>query len=304
PITDMGSLIGVLYQNAIPVFADVDPRTYNITAETIEAVITPRTQAVIVVHLAGAPCDMEPLVQLCRARGIKLIEDCAQAFGCRYRERHVGTFGDIGCFSFNEFKHLSTRDGGVAITNDEKLYAACHNFADKCYDRLGKGNRLSTLCPNYRMTELQGAVALAQFDRLASIVERRRELGDRLNQALADIPGILPPVIVPGGASSDWFYMFRIDERVTCMWRDEVAKRLTAEGIPAGAGYIPRPIYKEPVFQNRSFFPGGIWPAQHLAGREYDYRAVRCPHAETVLNTAIRLPLHEGFEQRDVDDYV
>ena len=304
PITDMGTLIGILYQNAIPVFADVDDRTYNLTAKSIEAAITPRTQAVIAVHLAGAPCPIEEIAQLCKAKNIKLIEDCAQSFGSRYRGRHVGGFGDLGCFSFNEFKHLSTGDGGIVLTNDKQLYGRAHNYADKCYDRLGQGDHLKMLCPNYRMTELQGAVGLAQFDRLDGIVKTRNTLGNWLNEQLATIPGILPPKIVDGGQSSYWFYMIRIDEQKLGINRDEFARRLNLEGIAAGAGYIERPMYQEPVFANRSFFNGGVWPAEKLSGREYDYRKVHCPNAEKVLQSAIRLSLHEGFTMDDVQDYV
>jgi dTDP-4-amino-4,6-dideoxygalactose transaminase len=300
----MGTLIGILYQNAIPVFADVDPRTYNLTADSIQAAITPRTQAVIAVHLAGAPCPIDQIASLCKSKGIKLIEDGAQAFGSRYQGRHVGGFGDLGCFSFNEFKHLSTGDGGIIVTNDKALYGQAHNFADKCYDRLGQGNRLTMLCPNYRMTELQGAVGLAQFDRLEGIVNTRNTLGDWLNEQLAEIPGILPPRIVEGGRSSYWFYMIRVDENKLGIGRDEFAQRLNAEGIAAGAGYIERPIYREPLFTHRSFFPGGVWPAEKIAAKEYDYRKISCPNTEKVLETGIRLSLHEGFTMDDARDYV
>jgi len=303
PITDMGTLIGVLYQNAIPVFADVDPRTYNLSAQTVEAAITSRTKAVIAVHLAGSPCDIEAIAALCKARGITLIEDNAQAFGATVNGCHVGNFGDIACFSFNEFKHLSSGDGGIMMTSNESLYQRAHNFADKCYDRLGNGNRLTTLCPNYRMSELQGAVALAQLDRLADIVQRRRVLGDWLTGAISDIDGVLPPRVHPGAASSYWFYMIRIDEHILGVTRDEFAKRLNEQGIPAAAGYIARPLYEEPVFQNRNFFPGGVWPAEQFSGRSYDYRQTRCPNADLVLKTSIRLTLHEGFSQGDVEDY-
>jgi dTDP-4-amino-4,6-dideoxygalactose transaminase len=304
PITDMGSLIGILYQNAIPVFADVDDRTYNLTAQSIEAAITPRTQAVIAVHLAGAPCPIDEIARLCKSKNIKLIEDCAQSFGCRYQSRHVGGFGDLGCFSFNEYKHLSTGDGGIVVTNDQKLYGRAHNYADKCYDRLNQGDRLAMLCPNYRMTELQGAVGLAQFDRLDGIVKTRNTLGNWLNEQLATIPGILPPKIVDGGQSSYWFYMIRVDEQKLGIDRDEFVRRLNLEGIAAGAGYIERPIYQEPVFANRNFFGGGVWPAEKLSGREYDYRKVHCPNADKVLKTSIRLSLHEGFTKDDAGDYV
>jgi dTDP-4-amino-4,6-dideoxygalactose transaminase len=302
PITDMGTCIAILYQNAIPVFADVDEHTYNVTSQSIEAVITDRTRAVIVVHLAGSPCDMAPISELCRRRNLVLIEDCAQALGATYRGRHVGGHGKIGCFSLNNYKHLSTGDGGVVVAHDDATFKLCHNFADKFYDRHGEGVRLSRLAPNYRMSELQGAVGLAQFDRLESIASKRRTLGDRLTQLIDGIPGVLSPRIADGGQSSYWFYMFRTDPSVLGISRDAFSASLVAEGIPAGAGYIARPIQHEPVFLNKAFFASGIWPAEVIAGRAYDYRDVRTPVAQRVLDTAIRLPLHEGWTDREVDD--
>jgi dTDP-4-amino-4,6-dideoxygalactose transaminase len=153
------------------------------------------------------------------------------------------------------------------------------------------------------MSELQGAVAFAQLARLSRIVQRRRSLGDWLTQAISDIDGVLPPRMLPGSASSYWFYMIRIDEEKLGITRDEFSRQLNEEGIPAAAGYIARPLYKEPVFQNRSFFAGGAWPAEQIAGRSYDYRQTDCPNADLVLRTSIRLALHEGFAQSDVEDY-
>lgn len=303
PITDMGTLIPILVQNAVPVFADVDPRTYNITADAIQAVLTNRTEAVIVVHLAGTPADIEPIVELCRLRRLHLIEDVAQSYGCTYRGRHVGSFGDCGCFSLNTYKHLSCGDGGFLITDNEDLYETCHNFADKWYDRHGRGVRLSRLGMNYRMTELQAAVALAQLDRFERITGVRNELGTRLTSSLESIPGILPPRVPDDGRSSYWFYMLRADPAELGMSRDAFCERLHAEGIPAGAGYIPRPVYREPVFEEKNFFPGGCWPAEMIAGRTYDYAKVSCPVAESVLESAVVLPLHEGLTPVDVDDY-
>src|SRR6185436_13683961 len=120
-ITDMGALTPILYQAAIPVFADTDPRTYNVTAETIAPRITRRTKAVIVTHLFGNPCDMDPIVELCREKGLLLLEDCAQAFGATYKGRPVGTIGDIGCFSLQQTKHMTAGEGGMVVARDEKL---------------------------------------------------------------------------------------------------------------------------------------------------------------------------------------
>ncbi|MCE9591143.1 MAG: DegT/DnrJ/EryC1/StrS family aminotransferase [Planctomycetes bacterium] len=302
PITDMGTCIAILYQNLVPVFADVDPETYNITAESIKAVMTERTRAVIAVHLTGAPCDMDPIVAFCKAKNLSLIEDCAQALGASYKGKSVGTLGRYGAYSLNDFKHLSCGDGGVVLAGNEADYLLAHNYADKFYDRAGKGVRLTKLGANYRMTELQGAVALAQFERLESIASKRNRLGDRLSSAISGIPGVIPYRVVPGAKSSYWFYMFRIDPAVLGVDRDEFSRRLNAEGIPAGGGYVAKPMCHEPVFLNKAFFPGGVWPAEKVAGKTYDYAKVRVPVCDTVLTTSIRMPLHEGMSEVDVDD--
>lgn len=302
PITDMGTAIAILYQNCIPTFAEVDPRSFNLTAKSIEAAITDRTRAVLLVHLAGTPADLDEIVALCKRRNLKLIEDCAQSWGATYKGKAVGNFGDAGCYSLNDYKHLSCGDGGFIITHDEAAYRLMHNCADKFYDRLAQGNRLAGLGANYRMTELQGAVALAQFDKLASIVQTRRTHGDRLSAMLGEIPGILPPLVPAGGQSSYWFYMFRVDEQALGLSRDEFVKRVQAEGIPASAGYLPKPLCHEPVFLNKNFFAGGVWPAEVVSGKKYDYAKVKLPVTEKVLATAVRFPLHEGLAAGDIDD--
>ncbi len=300
-ITDMGSLIGPLYQNLVPVFADVDPHTYNITAETIEAVRTDRTVAVMVVHLLGTPAEMGPIIELCRKHKLVLIEDCAQSYGCYYGQQHVGTLGDFGCFSLNDFKHLSTGEGGFVLMNDQRYYDEARPFADKYYDRLHRERRLLRLGLNYRITELQSAVGLAQFDRFEQATAGRRAFGEALTARLQDVPGLHPPAVPATGRSSYWFYMLRVDEQTLGIPRDALVEHLTARGITCSAGYIPRPLYHEHVFAHKSFFPGGVWPAELIAGRTYDYRQVRCPVAEQVLATAVKLHVNDAWGEAEAD---
>jgi len=301
PITDMGTAIGILMQNAVPVFSDVDPSSYNLTAATVEAVITPRTQAVIAVHLAGTPCDMLPLAALCKSRGIALIEDCAQAWGAQYAGKPVGGVGQSACFSFNEFKHLSCGDGGVIVTDDERVYHAALNFTDKHYDRARNGSqRMARLGMNYRMTELQGAVALAQLERLDAVAAHRHRIGGALDKALSAIAGIRPQAVPRGGASAYWFNMFRTDFQVLNLTRNEVVRRLNGMGVPATPGYLPRPLCHEPVFRDRAFFPGGAWPAAQISGHTPDYSADPCPVAAAILNDAVLIRLHEGVADEHV----
>ncbi len=301
PITDYGTLIGLLYQNLIPVFADVDPHTYNITADSIRSKITDRTRAVIVVHLAGNPCEMNEILELTRPKNIPVIEDCAQSYDAFYRGKKAGTFGDFGCYSLNAFKHISTGDGGFVLTSSEDLYYKVHNYLDKSYDRFNRGGRISALAPCYRMSELQSACAIGQLEKLPSITSRRNKLGDKLTRLISGIPGIHPHQVHEENRSSYWFYMLRIELPAFSLDRDGIVLALQKEGIQASAGYIPRPIYLEKVFIDKSFFPG-VWPAELIAQKTYTYCEGLCPVAEEVLRTAIRLPINEFFTDQDIEE--
>jgi len=213
PMTDQGTVISILAQGAVPIFADLDPHTYNVTAKNIEKCITKKTKAINVVHLAGNPADMDPILRLAKKRGLRLIEDCAQSYLCWYKGRLVGTMGDLGCFSLNDFKHISAGDAGMVLTNDDDLAARVQLFLDKGYARDGSGRQPPFLGFNYRPSELHGAVAIAQLRKLPGIVAQRNLLGDRLTQQLKGVPGIFPAKVQRGCKSSYWFYMGRMDPK-------------------------------------------------------------------------------------------
>jgi len=303
PITDQGTLIGILYQNAIPVFADLHPHTYNLDPASVEAKITERTKAIIAVHLAGNPCDMDPILDIARRRGITVIEDCAQSWLTRYKGRLAGTIGDYGCFSTNDFKHISTGDGGIVAVNSKNRedYLAAHAFADKNFRRFGTDvhRDLTHLAPNYRMTELQGAVGIAQLKKLPWICERRRAYGDRLTAGIAGLPGIRPHQVDPGNECTYWFYMLRLVEAELTCTREEFSAALRAEGIPNSPGYIPDVVYMTPLFQNRTAYRGSHFPFD-LTG--IVYRRGDCPVAERILQTAVRIPVSEFYTEQDIDD--
>lgn len=304
PITDAGTINAILYQNLIPVFADVDPATCVPTVDHIAAAVTPRTGAVLVVHLSGSPIDMDPIVKYCSDNNLELIEDCAQGLGATYNGKSIGTFGRFGCFSLNDQKHITCGEGGFILIKNEDDFYLCHNYADKYYDRHKKGVRLAALAPNYRMSELDGAMFSAQLHRLDDIARKRSELGAYLDSEMAKIPGVYPPPRVPDTLSVFFFYMLRLDPLVIRCSRDEFLKQLKDEGIPASGAYVPVPIYRSPYFLNRSFFPGGIWPAQIVSGEDYDYSVVNLPGAENAVQTTVTLTLHEDFQKSDLDDYV
>lgn len=305
PITDQGTLIGILYQNAIPVFADVHPHTYNMDPGSIESRITPRTKAIVAVHLAGNPCDMDPIMEIARKHNLKVIEDCAQSYLCRYKGRLAGTIGDYGCFSTNDFKHISTGDGGIVTINsgEEEDYRVVHAFADKNYQRFAEQVQrdLSYLAPNYRMTELQGAVGVAQLKKLLWICEMRHRYGDRVTEGIRDLPGIQPHQVYEGGWCSYWFYMLRLDLSALSCSREEFSKALAAEGIPNQQGYIPEVVYLQPLFQKRQAYPNSHFPFDLS---DVAYPQGLCPTAEQILQTAVRIGISEFYGEQDIEEII
>ena len=300
-ITDMGTILPVMWQGAVPVFADLDPKTYNLDPKAVEAAITDKTKAIIAVHLAGNPCDLTALKQIADKHKLILIEDCAQAHGCHYNEKPVGIVGQIGCYSFNEFKHIACGDGGIAITSDDKLAQRLRLATDKCYDRsAGVAQRQGPfMANNYRMTELQGAVALAQVRKLDSIISRRQSWCGRLTKRLANLPGLQLPAVQERGSHSYWFYMMRVDPQVLGAKADDFAKAISKEGVPCSAHYIGQPIYKYPLFVNHSAFSRG----EHHYSR-VDYTKVKNATAEAILETCVILPVNESYSDADLEDTV
>src|SRR5215831_14780818 len=197
-ITDMGTLTGILYQGLVPVFADVDPDTLNMDPTSVRQHITGRTGAVVVVHHSGLAADMDALVSIARESGLAIIEDCAQAYGCEYKGKRAGTMAPISAFSLNHFKHITCGSGGMVLTDDDRLRYLASLYLDKCFQREEGIRNPFFLAANYQMTELQGAVALAQLERVGEIVERRNRLGTLLNDLLSRIPGIFPQAIPQG----------------------------------------------------------------------------------------------------------
>ncbi|HOX07122.1 MAG TPA: DegT/DnrJ/EryC1/StrS family aminotransferase [Planctomycetota bacterium] len=303
PITDMGSVIGILYQGAVPVFADMEPYTFAPDPESIAARITDRTRAIVVVHLAGNPAKMDRIMAIARERGVAVIEDCAQAWLTEYQGRKAGTFGAMGCFSLNEFKHISAGDGGLVGTNNPELARLAALWADKCYDRTSKVRDPWFLAPNYRMNELTAAVSLAQLEKAAAIVERRSVLGRKLTAGITGLPGVVPLEEQRGGRCSFWFYMFRIDPAAVGVGRDEFVAALKAEGVACEAGYIQDVVYKYRLFREKSAFPHSRWPFEDpRTGKVVEYPDGLCPTAEEIIRTCVWMPLNQWFTDRDVEE--
>jgi dTDP-4-amino-4,6-dideoxygalactose transaminase len=299
PITDMGSISPILFQFAIPVFADLHPDSYTLLPESVEAAITPKTRAVLAVHLWGNACDLDALKDICKRHNLILIEDCAQAWGCTYKGQPIGTIGDIGCFSLNEFKHISCGDGGMVITKDANLARRARLATDKCYSRESGVTQRDPLflANNYRMTELQGAVGVAQLRKLDSIVARRRKWAEELSAKLSDVKGITTAQPTEGCDPSWWFYSLRVNPEELGTDTDTFAAALEAEGLAVMAHYIGRCVYEYPIFKNHSAFERGTHPYS-----EREYKKGDCPTAEKILDTFVQFSVNEAFTEVNLDE--
>jgi perosamine synthetase len=298
-ITDIGTVIGVLFQQAVPVFADLEPQTGCLDPADVERKITPKTKAIITVHLAGNPSKLAELKEIADKHKLLLIEDCAQGWGALYRGKPISTVGQIGCFSLQDSKHIACGDGGVVTSSDEKLGPLLIKFGDKGTNRLNPKDTATALGANYRMSELQAAFVAAQLTRLEGIVAKRSMLGNLLTAELAGIPAILTHEVHPQDRCAYWFYMARlVPQKVRCN-RAEFVKALAAEGATFSAGYIAVPVYGMPMFQNHSFF-AGHWPAKECGLTNMDYTKVKCPETEAILSSCMLFRVNEAMDE----DYI
>ncbi|MHC5703916.1 DegT/DnrJ/EryC1/StrS family aminotransferase [Streptomyces tirandamycinicus] len=277
PISDFGTVAPILAQGARVVFADVRADDGTLDPDAVEAAITPRTRAVVAVHLFGGAADVARLREVCDRHGLLLVEDCAQAWlGEDEDGRLLGTVGDIACFSLQQYKHITAGDGGLSITDDPELARGMRLFMDKGWDR-AEGRIHRTMGLNYRMTELVAAVARAQLARVSEVVRVRRERAARFAAAverLGPSAGVRLPSRRAGHAW--WVMPLLVDDN--SRW----AKDLQAVGVPALPGYLERPLYANPALSGHP--PGP------------------CPRAETLIGrTLLVLQWNEGYTEDDVD---
>lgn len=301
-MSDMGTVIGILYQNAIPIFADVVPGGFHLDPESVRRNITNRTRAIIVVHLWGQAANMDEFLKIGEEHNIPIIEDCAQAYLTTWKGRRVGTMGRLGCFSLQQSKHISAGDGGLVVTNDDDLAYRARLFADKGWDRTAPGRGHVFLAMNYRISELQSAVTLAQLDKLEPLCARRRALGDLLTEKLRGVPGVYPMALQEGCDTTYWFYPIRVVEQEVGMPRQRFSAALGAEGIPNGA-WLNKPLYLfEALLEQRTFGKSHFPFDSPAASRRVQYGPGLCPNAERVLDQLLILTVHEFFSEQDVDD--
>jgi dTDP-4-amino-4,6-dideoxygalactose transaminase len=302
PFTDMGSLVGILQLNAVPVFADVDPAMMMMTPQTVAARLGPRTGAVEVVHVAGLAADTLGIVRLCRPRKITVIEDCAQSYLCTCNGRIAGTIGDMGCWSFNESKHIGAGDGGMLLTNKAALAHRSDLFADKCYDREG-GHHDPFFAPvTYRLNALAAAVLLEQFKHLDALAAKRNRLGSWLDAQLAKIPGISTRPVRKGDFATYWYYLFRIDPQMFGVSNVEFAKALNAEGVYANAPHTMSVLGWRLFAKDTDDRHACSFHCPLYKGRRPNYDPEDFPGLRQVCRQAVEMLISPNFTMADMAD--
>lgn len=295
PRSFLASVSCVVTVGAVPVFADVDRDTQNLTAETIARVLTPRTRAVIPVHLAGMPCDMDPIMDLATARGLAVIEDCAQAHGARYRGRCVGTIGEIGAWSFCQDKIMTTGgEGGMVTTADTELWSRVWSYKDhgKSWQAVNERNHPpgfrwlhESFGTNGRMLEVQAAIGRQQLERLAAWTAARQTNAERIWSATRAIAGLRAPLLPEWAEHAAYkAYVFVEPEALKAGWdRDRIITGINARGVPCYTGSCPE-IYLEKAFDGTGWRPESPLRVAHELGE-----------------TSLMFLVHPTLERRHID---
>lgn len=264
-ISCIGQIVRV---GAKPVLVDSDPLTWNMDVTQIEAKITPRTKAIMVVHIYGLPVDMDPVLEIAARHGLKVIEDAAQMHGQTYKGKLCGSFGDISTFSFYPNKHITTGEGGMIVTNDDQLAEDCRSLRNLCFqpkkrfvhERLGW---------NLRMTNLQAALGLAQIERLSEFVQRKRRMGRRYSELLAGLAGVQLPLATTIYAENIyWVYGLVLDDELG-MDAEEAMRRLTEKGVGTRPFFCP--MHMQPVLRRMGLFEGEHYPVAERLYRQGFY---------------------------------
>ena len=287
----------ILYQNAIPVYADIDPETFDIDPLDIERKITPKTKAIIPIHMHGLPADMDPIMEIARKHNLFVIEDSAQCVLGEYKGRLAGTIGHMACFSFETKKHLSTGEGGMVITDDAELALKIRKTGGLGYRTLQAGEGIRQLLPsefqdpdykrhdtlgwNYRMNEITAAVGLAQLERVDFLVSRRQKVAQYFLEALDGCKWIIPQKVTEGYVNTYWTFTARYEgkEAYDVSWKEfyNLYKKNGGDGFYGGLSVV----YLEPAIKNKVFCNDYL-PRSEIYQGAFNYEKGLCPVAERI----------------------
>jgi dTDP-4-amino-4,6-dideoxygalactose transaminase len=306
PYTMTACAMAPMIYGAIPVFADVDDMG-SLDPVSIKSSISSRTKAILVVHQFGIPAQMNKIMEIANEYNIKVIEDCAQAHGAKYKGQYVGTIGDIGVFSLNVNKTIQSGEGGVCTTNDEDLYYRLCLIRNHGEAVVGPAeyNHITNIAGfNYRMTELQAAVCRVQFDKLDALNVERLKLVKQLNDGLSEFDFLVVPEEKSGCESTFYVYPLKFLPEIAKIKREQFVEAINAEGINFFQGYV-KPLYMQPVYQNKLLFKHGYpFSAVENKNCKMQYNFGICPNAEKlhykqmIINEHIRPP----NTKYDIDD--
>lgn len=309
PYTMSASATAALVYGAIPVFADIDPNIFCLSPDSIRTRLTPYTRAILVVDLFGHPADMDEIMAIAHEQNLVVIEDAAQAPGALYRGRYAGTLGHLGVFSLNYHKTIHSGEGGVIVTNDDELaerVRLIRNHAEVVVKNKGTTDIVNLIGFNYRMTEIEAAIAGEQLKKLQALVKPRVEAADYLTERLSTLPGITPPRVRQEVQHGYYVYALKYDAAQTGIPRERFAAAIAAEGVPLFRGYV-EPIYLQPVYQQRIGYGRDGFPFTYPGYKGHvDYGRGLCPvtermHFEELLYTNI---CHAQIRQQDLEDFV
>jgi dTDP-4-amino-4,6-dideoxygalactose transaminase len=294
PMTFCATANAIIHAGATPVFADCDRRTLNIDPEQIARKITPRTRAILPVHFAGRPCDMTAILDIARKHGLKTIEDCAHAIESQIGDRHVGTFGDFGCFSFYVTKNVTTGEGGMVVCDDAKAAnriktLGLHGMSKDAWNRFGdqgfKHYEVVEVGYKYNMMDLQAAIGLCQLRKVERFWLRRQEIWNRYQEAFADLPLAAPLPPAAGTRHAYHLYTLILDIDKIGRSRDDMLNALTRLNIGAGVHY--RALHTHPFYADT-----------------YRLQPADFPHAEYISQRTLSIPLSAKLTDEDVSDVI
>lgn len=290
PFTFVASSNAILYNNCTPVFADIDHKTYNIDTKNIQEKITEKTRAILPVHYAGQPCDMEAIKEIAKEHNLFVIEDAAHAIGAEYEGRKIGTIGDLTVFSFHAAKNIVTGEGGVVTTDNEELYKKLlllrsHGIDKSTMQRYGASAGyeydMKVLARNYRITDVQCAIGLTQLRRFNEFFSRRQKIVEMYNKALSKIPEITLPFVSPNVRHGWHIYTILLND----VDRDAFFKEMKSKNIGVNVHYIP--VYRHTYYKNR-----------------FNINPKDFPITEDIFKRIVTLPLFPKMADEDVNDVI
>jgi len=293
PLTFVATANCVLYQEAVPVFADVSPDTLSLDPEQTTARVTPRTRAILPVDYAGHPADLSPILDLAERHGLVVIEDASHALGAEYKGRHVGSVAHMTVFSFHPVKHITTGEGGMVTTDNAKFAETLrrfrnHGISSDARQRQATGQwhyEMVLLGFNYRLTDIACALGIQQLKKLEANLARRRQIAARYTAAFREIPEVVPPAVRHDINPAWHLYPIRLDRARLKADRGQVFAALRAENIGVNVHYIP--VHLHPYYHERFGYRGGEYPV-----------------AEDAYERLISLPMFHGMSDQDVDDVI